>query len=81
MDLHTDLNSASWQKTQPTLTRKRQGADSATMHNLITAQPLKYRHTSRNTPADTQCRRRCQTKPANLRPDDLRLMEGGEIGW
>ena len=26
---------------------------------------MKYRHTSRNTPADTQCRRRCQTKPAN----------------
>ena len=33
--------------------------------NLITAQSLKFWDTSRKTPADTQCCRRCQTKPAN----------------
>ena len=58
--------------------RGSEDADSATMHNLITAQPLKYMHTSRNTPADTQCRRRCQTKPANIRPDDLHEMPAVE---
>ena len=32
--------------------------------NLITAQSSKKRHTSRNTPAGTQCCHRCQSKPA-----------------
>ena len=32
--------------------------------NLITAKSLKCSHTSRNMPEDTQCCRRCQTKPA-----------------
>ena len=38
---------------------------------LITAQPLKYGHTSRKTPADTQCCRRCQTKPAKYQTGQI----------
>ena len=61
MDLETDLNSATWETTQPA----RPGcADSATMHQRDHCASMKKRHTSRNTPADTKCCRRCQTKPA-----------------